>query len=78
MQIAINKRKLESYKTAEAVAQVARKYLQNCHKEGPNELIEHVLYWMKVTGDIKYEKPKPPPKRKPIDHIISIGQTKIS
>jgi len=60
----ISKRKLESYKRAEAVAQTARKYLQNCHKENPDDLLEHVLHWMKVTGNIKYEKPKPPPKRK--------------
>ncbi len=62
----ISKRKLESYKRAEAVAQVARKYLQNCHKENPNELLEHVLHWMKVTGKVKYEKPKPAPKIKAI------------
>lgn len=62
----ISKRKLESYKRAEAVAQAARIYLQNCHKLQPNELLEHVLHWMKVTGKVKYEKPLPPPKRNPI------------
>jgi hypothetical protein len=62
----ISKRKLESYRRAEAVAQAARKYLQNCHSEMPNELLEHVLHWMKVTGKVKYEKPKQPPKRKEI------------
>lgn len=60
----ISKRKLESYKRAEAVAQAARRYLQNCHKESPNELLEHVFHWMKVTGKVKYEKPSTPPKRK--------------
>ena len=63
----ISKRKLESYKRAEAVAQVARIYLQNCHKLQPNELLEHVLHWMKVTGNVKYEKPSLPPKRKSIN-----------
>ncbi len=60
----ISKRKLESYKRAEAVAQEARRFLQVCHKESPDELLEHVLHWMKVTGKVKYEKPKSPPRRK--------------
>ena len=62
----ISKRKIESYKRAEAVAQAARIYLQNCHKLHPNDLLEHVLHWMKVTGKVKYDKPNPAPKIKPI------------
>ena len=60
----ISKRKLESYKRAEAVAQVARRFLSVDHKDGLDELLDQVLHWMKVTGNVKYEKPKPPPKRR--------------
>ena len=65
--ITLSKRKLESYKRAEAVAQAARLYLLGRNIEDPSNLLEHVLHWMKVTGNIKYEKPLPPPKRKGID-----------
>ena len=59
----ISKRKLESYKRAEKVAQEARRYVANCHKIDPNLLAEFVIHWMKVTGEVKYQIPAPPPKR---------------
>ena len=63
MLIEISKRKLESYKRAEAVAQEARRYIANRHKLEPDLLAKFVVHWMKVTGNVKYETPSPPPKR---------------
>jgi len=63
MLVEISKRKLESYKRAEAVAQEARRYIANCHVLEPDLLAEFVIHWMKVTGKVKYETPEPPPKR---------------
>jgi hypothetical protein len=58
----ISKRKLESYKRAEKVAQEARRQCSTAYEGDLNRLCELVIHWMKVTGKVKYETPKPPPK----------------
>lgn len=59
----ISKRKLESYKRAERVAQEARRQMSAAYKSDPNKLCDLVINWMAVTGNIKYEIPTPPKKR---------------
>lgn len=59
----ISKRKLESYKRAEKVAQEARRQCSAAYNNDPNQLCEFVIHWMNVTGNIKYQIPAPPPKR---------------
>ena len=53
----ISKRKLESYKRAEMVCQELRHQIAN---NGINEsrLCNYAIYWLKVTGNIKFELPK--------------------
>jgi hypothetical protein len=57
----ISKRKLESYKRAEKVCRELRHLISN---RGINELpedsrlVDDLLSWMRVTGKIKYERPK--------------------
>lgn len=58
----ISKRKLESYKRAEAAAQAARLHLLG--KETSCGLFEHVFHWLKVAGKTAYETPAKPPKRR--------------
>jgi hypothetical protein len=72
----ISKRKLESYKRAEKVAQASRAYMvapftptgqpSMAQKEACDLWTECVLDWMNVTGNIKYEKPK---RRKRVKHV---------
>ena len=74
----ISKRKLESYKRAEMVCQELRYQLSHASMEDMKKLskvIPYLLYWMRKTGNIKYnspkelkkkkipDPPKPPPKR---------------
>jgi len=59
----ISKRKLESYKRAEKVAQEARRQCSAAYKSDPNKLCEFVIHWMQVTGKVKYETPNLPSKR---------------
>ncbi len=60
----ISKRKLESYKRAEKVAQEARRQIAgNQNNIDLNKLADFVIHWMKETGKVKYEIPKPPPSR---------------
>jgi hypothetical protein len=64
----ISKRKLESYKRAEKVAQASRAYMtapftatghaSMAQKEACDLWTGCVLDWMEVTGKVKYEKPK--------------------
>ena len=61
MLIEISKRKLESYKRAEAVAQEARLQLSEHGGIADNQrLLQLVLHWMKKTGNIQYQEPKFP------------------
>jgi len=57
----LSKRKLESYRRAEVVAQASR-YLITAGANPKQEVWDlwsgAVLDWMTVTGRIKYEKPK--------------------
>lgn len=59
----ISKRKLESYKRAEKVAQEARRQCSAAYRCDLNQLCDFVIHWMKVTGKVKYEIPTPPPKQ---------------
>lgn len=61
MLVEISKRKLESYKRAEAVAQELRRQVSG-HRDNidMNALADFVIHWMKTTGSIKYETPKKP------------------
>ena len=59
----ISKRKLESYKRAEKVAQEARRQSTAAYKNDPNKLCDFVIHWMKVTGKVKYETPNLPSRR---------------
>jgi hypothetical protein len=56
----LSKRKLESYKRAEITAQALRKYVT----AGPrvtqadlDTMMDCLLDWMEVTGDLKYQDP---------------------
>ena len=59
----ISKRKLESYKRAERVAQEARRQCVSANNANPNQLCDFVIHWMKVTGEVKYHIPAPPKSR---------------
>jgi hypothetical protein len=56
----LSKRKLESYKRAEVVAQALRKYIAAGNRVTQAD-IDHMADclhdWMAVTGEIKYEDP---------------------
>ena len=59
----ISKRKLESYKRAEKVAQEARQQCLAQNESDHNRLCAFVIHWMRVTGNVKYEIPvRPKPK----------------
>lgn len=58
--VMLSKRKLESYKRAEVVAQAARKYLVSGHRWTQAELDNFtgaVLDWLAVTGKVKFNEP---------------------
>ena len=59
----ISKRKLESYKRAEKVAQEARRQCSGGNNLDLNQLCDFVVHWMAVTGEVKYDIPTPPAKR---------------
>ena len=54
----ISKRKIESYKRAEKVCQEFRYQADLACRENWNEVHKYLLQWMKVTGNIKFERPK--------------------
>ena len=60
MKAEISKRKLESYKRAEAVAQELRYQLSHWREEDNQRLYDFVISWMNSTGKIKYERPAKP------------------
>lgn len=60
MKIEISKRKLESYKRAEAVAQEARHQLRSASVDNPARLADFVIYWMRSTGNVKFNRPDRP------------------
>lgn len=53
----ISKRKLESYRRAELVAQELRYQLMSASFHDEKRLVKLVLHWMRVTGKTKYERP---------------------
>lgn len=57
----LSKRKLESYKRAEIVAQASRAYMAAGNR-ATQDLADlwsgAVLDWMTVTGKLKYDRPK--------------------
>lgn len=57
----ISKRKMESYKRAEVVAQAARAYIASggrLTQEMQDSLVHSVIDWLDVTGLVAFEKPK--------------------
>ena len=63
MNIEISKRKLESYKRAEKVAQELRYQMQSVSFKDEEALFDFVIHWMRTTGDIKFERPQRPKVR---------------
>jgi hypothetical protein len=61
MLVEISKRKLESYKRAEAVAQELRRQVSG-HRDDidMNVLADFVIHWMRTTGSVKFHVPKKP------------------
>ena len=61
MLVEISKRKLESYKRAEVVAQASRAYMA-AGGRATQEMVDlwsaAVIDWMNVTGKLKFETPK--------------------
>ena len=54
----LSKRRLESYRRAEVVAQAARRFITTkVADKDLNELADTVLDWMAVTGKQKYDAP---------------------
>jgi hypothetical protein len=57
----LSKRKMESYKRAEVVAQAARAYIAaggRTTQEHLDDLVHSTIDWMDVTGNVRFEKPK--------------------
>ena len=57
----LSKRKMESYKRAEVVAQAARAYIAaggRLTQEMQDNLVHATIDWLDVTGLVAYEKPK--------------------
>ena len=57
----ISKRKMESYRRAEVVAQASRQCIAACGKltqEMQDAWVHSVIDWMDVTGNVKFEKPR--------------------
>lgn len=55
----ISKRKLESYKRAEAVAQELRRQISK-NDHNPSQIADFLIHWGKVTGKVQYDIPKIP------------------
>lgn len=60
MKAEISKRKLESYKRAEAIAQEIRYQMTHRREEDNERLADFVISWMNSTGNIKYDRPDKP------------------
>ena len=54
----ISKRKMESYKRAEMVCQELRYQISNPNREEWKHVTNYLLHWMRITGNIKYERAK--------------------
>lgn len=56
----ISKRKMESYRRAEVVAQAARQYIAagpRVTQEVLDDFVHSTLDWLDVTGNVAFEKP---------------------
>jgi len=53
----ISKRKMESYKRAEMVCQELRHQIAS-NRDDMGKVLKHLSRWMKVTGNIKFNRPK--------------------
>lgn len=56
----LSKRKLESYKRAEMVAREARAQLSMSGALDQERLTNLIVYWMRSTGSIKWDRPNQP------------------
>ena len=54
----ISKRKMESYKRAEIVCQELRYQLSDVNRGDMEKVTGYLLYWMRITGNVKYNRPK--------------------
>jgi hypothetical protein len=57
----LSKRKMESYRRAEVVAQAARQHIAaggRVTQVMQDIFIHSVIDWLDVTGNVKFEKPK--------------------
>lgn len=57
----LSKRKMESYKRAEVVAQAARAYISaggRVTQKHLDDLAHSTIDWLDVTGNVKFEQPK--------------------
>jgi len=57
----LSKRKMESYRRAEVVAQAALQYVAaggRLTQEMQDALVNSTIDWLDVTGNVKFEKPK--------------------
>jgi 3-deoxy-D-manno-octulosonic-acid transferase len=60
VRLEISKRKLESYRRAEALAQELRYQMTHRRDEDNQRLCDFVISWMRSTGNLKYERPANP------------------
>lgn len=60
MKVEISKRKLESYKRAEMVARECRYQFADARNHDIGAIADIVIYWMHITGNIKYKRPRKP------------------
>lgn len=58
MGVTISKRKLESYKRAELVARELRYQLSSASHRDDKRLAQLCIHWMRMTGNIKYDRPE--------------------
>lgn len=63
MIIVLSKRKLESYRRAELTCQELRQQLA-ANNISTSVLADFVIHWMDVTGEVKYNTPRNPRKRR--------------
>ena len=54
----ISKRKMESYKRAEMACQELRYQLSDNRRMDLNKVSDYLLFWMRSTENIKYDRPK--------------------
>lgn len=53
----LSKRKLESYRRAEMVAQECRYQFADNRRNDIKRISDLVIHWMRSTGNVKYDRP---------------------